>query len=209
MHVHIHIATLTAVLATLTPVLANDVVTLLIPVVDDAPVVVKLLGSQGQMTSYRLDCPSSMTESCFVPPEGYTIAQGPSSLWWRYSAGGYCVATLIDGDHTQVTREVIPTDKLPYHRATVIATETQDGAATAVTASATTKNTPSVSSATATATATGATTGVTTAAASATGTNAAAATHTTSHNAAMAWATATPMQWVVGGAAMGVVLAMV
>jgi hypothetical protein len=25
----------------------------------------------------------------------------------------------------------------------------------------------------------------------------------------MAWATATPMQWVVGGAAMGVVLAMV
>ena len=120
-----------------------------------------------------------------------------------------CVATLIDGDHTQVTREVIPTDKLPYHRATVIATETQNGAATAVTASATTKNAPSVSSATATATATGATTGVTTAAASATGTNATAATHTTSNNAAMAWATATPMQWVVGGAAMGVVLAMV
>lgn len=45
MHIHIHIATLAAVLATLTPVLANDVVTLLIPVVDDAPVVVKLLGS--------------------------------------------------------------------------------------------------------------------------------------------------------------------
>ncbi|KAL5362590.1 hypothetical protein BJX96DRAFT_102944 [Aspergillus floccosus] len=175
------------------------------------------------MTSYLLNCPSSMTESCYFPPEGYTLAQGPSSFRWIYSSIGYfasqdceilattaisCVATMIEGDSTQVSKDAVTTDRLPYHRVTITATETQDGAATTATASATTKGAPSVSSATATAT------GPTTAAASATGANAtggtsAATTHTTSHNAAMAWATGPPVQWVVGGAAMGVIMAMV
>lgn len=70
MHIHIHIATLAAVLATLTPVLANDVVTLLVPVVDDAPVVVKLLGSVRLSLS-----PSHATRHRSNPGTGSTTAR--------------------------------------------------------------------------------------------------------------------------------------
>ncbi|KAL4888195.1 hypothetical protein BDV59DRAFT_189120 [Aspergillus ambiguus] len=212
-----HTATLSAAILIITSVVADDIVSLFVPVLDDEPIVGKLLGTRGQMTSYALNCPTSVpAESCYFPEEGYTMAQGPSSFEWTYSYSGFqasqdctflsttgvrCTATMVEDGQTVVSKAQFTTDSITFHPVTITATETQDGASTTA-AAATTGGSPSMTSATATATTApmdgNKTSGATTAV---------SAAHATSDNAAMACATGSPV-WIAG-AAMGMALAMV
>ncbi|KAF9894310.1 hypothetical protein FE257_007813 [Aspergillus nanangensis] len=215
-----------ALLASTTPVLANDIVSLFLPAVDPQPVVGEIIGVKDQVTSYVLYCAKGTpSESCGLPEDGYTMAQGPSTWRYQYTFEDYhesqgckigdkssvtCVVSASQSDRVEKQSTVLVTDSMPYLPVTITATASGVGA--------TTKGSPAQETATATptgkdgakATTTAATTKTSGGETAATDGASAAAASTSSDNAAVgAMVTGSAMQWVAGGAAMGVAWALV
>ncbi|PLB50673.1 hypothetical protein P170DRAFT_150930 [Aspergillus steynii IBT 23096] len=200
-----------AFLASVTSVVANDVVSIFLPEADPQPIVGKVIGVDGPVTSYVLYCaPGTDDDECGLPSSGYTVAQGPSTYHMIYSYQDYvqsqgcklgnksvitCEVKMHDATTTREDSAVLTTTDMPYLPVTITATET--GASNKATASAT------ASAKSTLATTASATSG---ASASATGSDASASA-TDSSNAALAQATG-HAGWVAGGAAMALALAM-
>ncbi|KAI9040162.1 putative GPI anchored glycoprotein [Aspergillus affinis] len=205
-----HLQSLTlAFLASAISVVANDIVSIFLPEADPQPIVGKVIGVDGPLTSYVLYCaPGTDSDECGLPSEGYTVAQGASTYDMVYSYEDYvqsqgckignksvvtCNVQMHDATTTISSSAVLTTTDLPYRRVTITGTET--GATNKATASAT---------------ATAKSTASTGASASATGSGAdasASASATDSSNAALAQATG-HAGWIASGAAMALALAM-
>lgn len=95
-----------AFMASITSAVANDVVSIFLPMADPQPIVGKVIGvvssplsrilaqipiltpmsQDGPVTSYVLYCPPGTDEDeCGIPSTGFTVAQGPSTYNMVYS----------------------------------------------------------------------------------------------------------------------------
>ncbi|KAJ5952305.1 uncharacterized protein N7479_010718 [Penicillium vulpinum] len=211
-------------LAGATTALAAETVTLFLPGFDQQQAVGKVIGTSGSMTKYLINCPDEVeSDECGIPPNGVTVAQGPStvSLWYGIyditlvesctydSKTAKCGATMDEHGTTSSSEESIAITDIPggaFMPVTITATGTDNASATtgasvsASTAASTSGATLTTSASTSTAT------GTSTAGESSDSSSAAATSATETGNAAMPMITGN-VRWAAGGVAAALALA--
>ncbi|EAW15170.1 putative GPI anchored glycoprotein [Aspergillus clavatus NRRL 1] len=207
--------------ATAATVTAESTVTLFLPAVDTQSIQAKVVGSSDSATTYVLNCaPGTSSEDCGIPAD-YTVIQGPSTYQQVMSYDDYyvsygcklagttsvsCMVSQKDATTTHVDSTAV-TESIPEMYRTVVVTGTGAASVPASTGA-------SPTAATATATTGSVKTTLSTSGSAATGSSAASsgassavASHSSSGNAAMPQVTGRA-QWVVGGAAVALAMAM-
>ncbi|KAL2831822.1 hypothetical protein BDW59DRAFT_125678 [Aspergillus cavernicola] len=201
---------------------ANDVVSLIFPNVDQQPLVADVIGSDGPMTTYVINCRDGAdSDDCGVAVDGMTVTAGPTAFIYEYTFEDYwlresckyrsttwisCAVTNTQSDFSTAMSSAESID-LTYVSFTVTATSTDADADS--TAAATTTNTAAQSGSTASdsPSVTSSTQPSETASAT-TDDDEADAETTSSDNAAIAQATGSTAQWLVSGAGMALALAL-
>ncbi|KAL4784700.1 hypothetical protein BJX76DRAFT_356812 [Aspergillus varians] len=216
-----------AVLGSVSLAAANDIVSLILPNVDKQALVGKVIGNDGPMTTYVINCPDSTdSDDCGVPDDGMTVIAGPTAFIYEYTFEDYwlrescvhssttwfsCEVTNTQSDVSTSTT-IAESVELPLMPVTITATATDaDVKSTATTASATATDTASESSSESSPTKdseTASTTTQSSESASTTTDSKAAAEESASDNAAIAQATGSATQWLVSGAGMALALAL-
>ncbi|KAL4957836.1 hypothetical protein BDW69DRAFT_155417 [Aspergillus filifer] len=120
---------------------ANDVVSLILPFVDDQGIVGDVVGTSGSTTTYAVYCADYSDDSeCGIPTDGMTIAAAPSAFVYEYQFDDYylrescsvrgttwvsCEVTNSQSDFSTVTSDSTSME-LPVIPVTVTATKTDD-----------------------------------------------------------------------------------
>ncbi|KAL2802607.1 hypothetical protein BJX63DRAFT_106067 [Aspergillus granulosus] len=206
---------------------ANDIVSLILPNVDQQELVGEVIGTDGSMTTYLINCPEGAdSNDCGVPPEGLTVTADDDTFIYEYTYEDYylrescshrgttwfsCAVTNTQSDFSSVMTIATSFD-IPYQAVTITATAIDDDEDSA-TATSTRSSSASQASETGssdsedeeTTTSTGAQSTTTP---SSTNSEEAAAEETASDNAAMAQVTGSAAQWLVSGAGMVLALAL-
>ncbi|GIJ90700.1 hypothetical protein Asppvi_009661 [Aspergillus pseudoviridinutans] len=217
------IRSLTLLTATAATVAAESTVSLFMPYADSQSLVAEVVGSSGSATTYVVNC-ASAAETCGMPPSGFTIVQGASTVQQTYSYDDYyaaygcnlggttsisCVVSMTDSTTTRVSATAITTDMGSFFLPVVV-TGTATAGAHATTGASVTGSTASVTGKTTLATSgPSATSGAqaTGSSASASTSASASASHSSSGNAAVPQITGNA-NWAIGGAAMAMALAL-
>ncbi|KAJ5817858.1 hypothetical protein N7447_007866 [Penicillium robsamsonii] len=207
-----------AMLAGATAAVAAETVSLFLPGFDSQPLDGKVIGTTGSMTKYLLKC--SDPNECGLPPNGITVAQGPSTVSLAYamnrmtvtedckwdSATATCAASLDEEGLTTTFTSAMALTEFPGGAlvpVTITGTGTDKAPATTG-ASVSASTAASTSGATLTTSAS--TTGGTSTGESSGSSSAAATSQTESGNAAMPMITGNA-RWAAGGVAAALAIA--
>ncbi|KAL3465324.1 hypothetical protein BJX64DRAFT_252942 [Aspergillus heterothallicus] len=205
---------------------ANDVVSLILPNTDQQDLVGEVIGTDGSLTTYLINCADGVdSDECGIPPGGITVSADDNNFIYEYTYEDYylrescshrsttwfsCVVTNTQSDFSSVMTAATSYD-IPYQAVTITATSTDGDDSSSTTATSTRSSSASQSSETGasdeSATSTPATAGSSTTP-SPTSSDEAGADETSSDNAALAQVTGPATQWLVGGAGMVLALAL-
>ncbi|CEL08339.1 hypothetical protein ASPCAL11490 [Aspergillus calidoustus] len=205
---------------------ANDIVSLILPNVDQQDLVGEVIGTDGPLTTYLIQCPDGAdSNDCGIPPEGLTVTAGDDTFIFDYTYEDYwlrqscshrgttwfsCAVTNTQSDFSTVMTTATSVD-MPYQAVTITATATDSDNDSSTTVTSTRSSSAAQPSETdidddseeASTTSSGAESSTTP---SPTASEEADAEETTSDNAAMAQVTGSAAQWLVSGAGMALAL---
>ncbi|KAL4883768.1 hypothetical protein BJY04DRAFT_216109 [Aspergillus karnatakaensis] len=201
---------------------ANDIVSLILPNFDDQALVGEIVGTDGDFTTYVINCPDDTDSSdCGVPPEGVTVTAAPSAFIYEYSYEDYwlyqscshrgttyfsCDVTNTQSDFsTEMTAAT--SIEMPYIAVTITATETGSGSSSQTTSTATSSADEEEATSASDSESPSVTPGPTETPSPTADNEEADAEETNSDNAAVALPTGAA-QWLVGGAGIAVALAL-
>ncbi|KAL5336744.1 hypothetical protein BJX70DRAFT_400373 [Aspergillus crustosus] len=207
-----------ALLGGFTLAAANDVVSLILPQVDDQALVGEVVGVDGSTTTYIISCPTGAdSDECGIPPDGLTVTAASTAFIYDYRYEDYwlhqscehrgttwfsCAITNTQSDFSTTTR-VTESIEVPYIPVTITATETGADSTPTETSSSSSdedatsssvSNSPSVTS--------------TPSETASPTSEEAEPEETNSDNAAVALPTGSATQWLVSGAGMAIALAL-
>ncbi|OJI97820.1 hypothetical protein ASPVEDRAFT_79508 [Aspergillus versicolor CBS 583.65] len=200
---------------------ANDVVSLMLPMVDQQDLVAEVIGSDGPMTTYVIGCPEGADSNDCGLGDGLTVTAGHSTFIYEYSFDDYwlresckyrgttwvsCEVTNTQSDFSSAMAITTSVD-VPYVAVTVTSTAT-DAERTATATATSTSAEPKSESSSSTPSESASTTAQPSGSASPTTDSSADAEETSSDNAAMAQVTGSATQWLVSGAGMALALAL-
>ncbi|KAL2854247.1 hypothetical protein BJY01DRAFT_205752 [Aspergillus pseudoustus] len=209
---------------------ANDIVSLILPNVDNQDLVGEVIGTDGSLTTYLINCPKGTDSSdCGIPPEGITVTADDDTFIYEYTYEDYylrescshrgttwfsCAVTNTQSDFSTVMTTATSYD-IPYQAVTITGTSTDADSSTTVTSISTSTNTrspsasqPSDTSSSTDESSTTSAGAVSSSTPSPTNSEEAGAEETSSDNAAMAQVTGSATQWLVSGAGMVLALAL-
>jgi hypothetical protein len=207
---------------------ANDIVSLILPNFDQQDLVGEVIGTDGPLTTYLINCPEGAdSNDCGVPSDGLTVTAGDDTFIYDYTYEDYwlrqscshrsttwfsCAVTNTQSDFSTVMTTATSVD-MPYLAVTITATATDSDNDSSTTVTSTRSYSSSASqpsetdveddSEEASTTSSGAQFSTTP---SPTASGEADAEETTSDNAAMAQVTGSAAQWLVSGAGMALAL---
>ncbi|KAL4872244.1 hypothetical protein BDV12DRAFT_152303 [Aspergillus spectabilis] len=196
---------------------ANDIVSLILPQFDEQDLVGEVIGSNGPMTTYVINCPDGTDAvDCGMPPDGMTVTAASTAFIFDYTFEDYwlhqscehrgttwfsCAITNTQSDFSSVT-SLSESVELPYLAVTITATATdaEDSTETTTTSADSSSSTSSDSES-------ASVTPAPSESASPTS-DAEDAEETNSDNAAVSLPTGSTAQWLVSGAGMAIALAL-
>ncbi|KAL2870017.1 putative GPI anchored glycoprotein [Aspergillus lucknowensis] len=204
---------------------ANDIVSLILPNVDQQDLVGEVVGSDGPTTTYVIQCPRGADSvDCGVPSNGFTVTAGPSTFVFDYTFEDYslrescshrdttwfsCVVTNTQSGFSSVMTSAESLE-IPYQAVTITATEigARPGSSATTTATSATTTSSETESSDSNSDPDSPTTNSAQPSDSATPTDSEAEAETTSSdNAAIAQVTGSAAQWLLSGAGMALALA--